>query len=202
MDALKVIQETFNVDLTQPSPIKLNMSRWHELGPLLDKIGCEKGLELGVYRGKFTSSLARQTKMKIYGVDAWTSYGNYVDYTKEDLENEAYLDAVRRTKDLPNVELIKGWSTEVAKTFGDNSLDYLFIDANHHYEFVVEDLKAWESKVKEGGIMMGHDYFEQRKLNFGVIDAVNGWVKSRHIKHLFLSRDNCPCYFWVKGDVL
>lgn len=199
MDALKAIQESFNVDLNQ-SVIQLPASRWHQLGPLLDKIGCVDGVELGVYRGRFTASLAKQTKMNIVGIDAWTVYGDYVDYSKNDLENEAYLDAVRRTKDYDNVTLMKGWSTEAAKNFPDNSLDYIFIDANHAFEFVVEDLKAWEPKIKEGGIIMGHDYFVHKKLNFGVIDAVNGWLKSRKIKHLFLWRDNCPSWMYIKGD--
>lgn len=199
-EKLGIISKKFGVSLDGENPIKLPASRWHELGPLLDDLGCQVGLELGVYRGKFTSSLARQTKMKLYGVDAWTVYGDYVDYSKTDLENEAYLDTVRRTKDLQNVTLIKGWSTDIAKTFEDNSLDYIFIDANHAYEFVVEDLKAWEPKIKEGGIIMGHDYFVHKKLNFGVIDAVNGWIKSRNIKHLFVWRDNCPSWMYIKGD--
>lgn len=199
MDTLDFIVKRYNLDLTQPNPIQIPASRWHDLGHMLTDLGFKNAAEIGVYKGKFTAALAKRApNMKIYAIDAWTSYDGYNDYCKEDLENEAYWETVRKTHDKPNVKLIKGWSTDVAKNFADNSLDYIFIDANHQYEFVVEDLKAWVPKVKKGGIVMGHDYFKMTKLNFGVIPAVNGWVETHHIKHLFVWKDNVPSWMFIK----
>ena len=39
----------------------------------------------------------------------------------------------------------------------DESLDFIFIDAGHEYEDVIEDITCWYSKVRPGGHIMGHD---------------------------------------------
>jgi hypothetical protein len=201
-DTLAFIQKRYNLDLNSPQPIKIPASRWHDLGHLLNDLKFETAAEIGVYRGRFTAALTKRApNMKLYGIDKWKVYPGYKDYGDNDLESEAYADAIRRTQDKPNVHLINAWSVDAAKTFADESLDYIFIDANHSYEFVVEDLKAWEPKVKTGGIIMGHDYFVMKKLNFGVIQAVNGWVETHHIKHLFTWSDNCLSWMYIKGDI-
>lgn len=200
-ETLNFIADRYKLDLNQSNPIKIPASRWHDLGHLLTDLGCKKGVEIGVYRGRFTAALAKRApNMELIGVDAWKVYPGYKDYENNDLESEAYLDAERRTKDYPQVKLLNSWSVDASKKFEDGSLDYIFIDANHTYEWVVEDLKAWAPKVKKGGIVMGHDYFRFNKLNFGVIQAVNGWVETHHINHLFTWTDNCPSWMYVQGD--
>jgi len=139
--------------------------------------------------------------MKWIGIDAWTVYKDYKDYCQTDLETEAEKAAIERVKNIKSVSLIKDWSVPASEKFEDGSLDFIFIDSNHTYEWVVEDLKAWAKKVKPGGIVMGHDYFVNRRFNFGVIEAVNGWVATHQINHLFKSKDQCPCWFYVQGDV-
>ena len=62
-------------------------------------------------------------------------------------------------------------STEAAEITLDGSLDFVFIDANHAYEFVMADIEAWLPKVEFGGIIAGHDYVN--KPNYGVTKAVN-----------------------------
>jgi cephalosporin hydroxylase len=49
-------------------------------------------------------------------------------------------------------------STDASKEFENKSLDFVFIDANHLYECVLQDIKAWLPKIKDGGIIAGHDY--------------------------------------------
>ena len=45
-----------------------------------------------------------------------------------------------------------------AATYPDQSLDFVFLDADHDYESVKADIAAWLPKVKPGGILAGHDY--------------------------------------------
>ena len=62
-------------------------------------------------------------------------------------------------------------SLEAAGMLKDESLDFAFIDANHSYEYVLADIKAWSPKVKMGGLIAGDDYVN--KPTYGVIQAVN-----------------------------
>jgi len=50
-------------------------------------------------------------------------------------------------------------SAAAAATYEDNSLDFVFIDADHTYESITQDIKSWLPKVKFGGIISGHDYW-------------------------------------------
>ena len=61
----------------------------------------------------------------------------------------------------------------------EESLDFVFIDAEHSYESVKEDVNGWAKKVRHGGIVSGHDYYKTRHGNTGVIDAVNEYVKEK-----------------------
>jgi len=55
-------------------------------------------------------------------------------------------------------DLVVGDSAEAADKFEDKSLEFVFIDADHNYEFVKKDILAWLPKIKEGGVLAGHDY--------------------------------------------
>ena len=48
---------------------------------------------------------------------------------------------------------------EAAEDFKDESLDFVYIDANHEFRYIAEDLAEWTKKVRKGGIVAGHDYF-------------------------------------------
>jgi hypothetical protein len=56
--------------------------------------------------------------------------------------------------------MIRGTSKKTSEIFHDSSLDFIYIDANHSYDFVKEDLELWYPKVKPGGWVMGHDYLK------------------------------------------
>jgi len=51
-------------------------------------------------------------------------------------------------------------SVEAAKDFSDESIDAVFIDGDHSFEAVKQDIMAWLPKVKPGGILCGHDIDE------------------------------------------
>ena len=52
---------------------------------------------------------------------------------------------------------IRGYSHDVAKQIPDDSVDLVFIDANHSYEYVKNDIIDYKPKIKLGGLLSGHD---------------------------------------------
>lgn len=200
MDTLSFITDRYKIDLSSADfLVKIGKSRWREMGRLFNDLGFKKGAEVGVYRGKFTAALAQNApNLELTGVDAWTSYPGYTEYAANDLENDAYAEAMEMAKKHKNVKLIKAWSVEAADRFEDGSLDFVFIDANHDYGNVLADIAAWSRKVRVGGLVSGHDYIKSKKYNFEVIEAVNKWCSDNNIKHLFLWRDLCPSWMYVK----
>ena len=70
-------------------------------------------------------------------------------------------------------------SDQAVHHFKDESLDFVFIDANHEYEEVKKDIELWYPKVKKGGIFAGHDYSDTWQ---GVVKAVNEWSLKNNIE--------------------
>ena len=54
--------------------------------------------------------------------------------------------------------MVRATSEVAADMFEDFSLDFVYIDANHAYDFVKQDIKLWYPKVKQNGYLCGHDY--------------------------------------------
>ena len=65
-------------------------------------------------------------------------------------------------------------STEqIAQEIDAGSLDLAFIDADHSYERIFADIRAWLPKVKTGGVLCGHDYGSSAGDHAGVKQAVH-----------------------------
>lgn len=194
---IKYIQDKFQLDLENTkSPIKLPIDKHRGLTTLFTELGYKVGAEVGVSKGRFSKWILhqmRKNKPKLFLVDDYPIYEDFGYYADPERQKACFEEAKKRLEKF-NCEWINKPSVEAAKDFLDESLDFVFIDANHHYEFVVEDIAKWSEKVKKGGIVSGHDYSRHM---FEVKAAVDGWVKSRKIKHLFLSQKH-NCWLYVK----
>ena len=69
-------------------------------------------------------------------------------------------------------------SPSAAARFADASLDFAFIDGNHVYEQVCADIRGWWPKIRQGGLLTGHDYgvYGDSKGEWGVQRAVDEFV--------------------------
>lgn len=200
MNTLKYILKKYEVELNENSFIvELPKSRWTDYPILLQELGMNKGVEIGVYKGKFSYILKKYNpKLDLTGVDPWNVYGDYKDYNEDELENEAYRQAKIRAEKY-GITLMKAWSMDAVKEFKDESLDFVFIDGNHDFEHVVEDVAKWSCKVRKGGIVSGHDFIKNEKRRFGVKEAVTAWCESYQIKPLFVFMgDSCPTWMYIK----
>ncbi|KKW09897.1 MAG: hypothetical protein UY48_C0051G0014 [Candidatus Gottesmanbacteria bacterium GW2011_GWB1_49_7] len=144
------------------------------------KVGVEVGTERGIYAHRICEKCPN---LKLYCVDPWLAYSEAgLVYTQEDFDSR-YEEARARLKDF-NCEIIKEKSMDALSKFEDDSLDFAFIDGDHHYEHVLEDIRGWYKKVKPGRVLYGHDFVERD--DFGVVKAVRGFVKENNIPPLFI----------------
>ncbi len=151
-----------------------------ELGPYLNRHGLVgEGAEIGVAEGRFSRQILEHWKgKKLYMVDAWRHLEGYEDISNvSDEEHEAkYLRAKAVASEFGNrAEIIRKPLLEAVDQFADRSLDFVYIDADHAYEAVFRDLRAWFPKLRPGGIFAGHDYLDGiiPEGRFGVKQAVD-----------------------------
>lgn len=129
------------------------------LADLLRELNAEIAVEVGVAGGWYSSILmAKNPQMKLYGVDPWVPYRGYTDYTKTSTFSKLLGEAEGRLLKYPNYEFLKEFSMDALKRFEDDSLDFVYIDANHGNPYVSQDINEWYKKVRPGGILAGHDY--------------------------------------------
>ncbi len=120
---------------------------------------------VGTYTGDFTEILCRECRPeKFYCVDPYTSYPEFLDtLNQQDLPARG-AEAHKRLDGIPGLRFMPLFSVDAAKTFPDGSVDFVYIDANHSYTYVLADLEAWWPKIKSGGLMAGDDAHDRDEL--------------------------------------
>lgn len=125
-------------------------------------------VEVGIYAGQSTHIFSQYFK-KVHAVDPWKDHDEYE-------HKMSVVEGVFDRFKAPNVIKHKKTSLEAAKDIKDKSIDFIYIDARHEYEYVMEDIKVWLPKLKDSGWMGGHDfYLHEGHINqaeFGVAKAV------------------------------
>lgn len=160
---------------------ELTRARCRDLVPRLPD-GPVLGAEIGVFRGLMSEALlSLRPDLTLIMVDSWAGHAQ-PRHSRSQAEVRA--EAERRVAPYGDrARIVQGDSLEVAGTVEDGSLDFAFIDADHAYEAVAADIRAWRPKVKPGGLLCGHDYHERwtEERGYGVVQAVdeavqaNGW---------------------------
>jgi cephalosporin hydroxylase len=137
--------------------------------------------EIGVEHGGFVDLYYKDNYI-IHLIDMWQTEGNdfYFSQKPNQVEN-GYNEVVKKYKDKKNVNIVKSKSIDAANRYEDNFFDLVYIDADHSYEAVLQDITYWFPKVKKGGIISGHDFdvptSNQYYANFGVGKAVREFFK-------------------------
>jgi hypothetical protein len=144
-----------------------------------------KGVEIGVFKGQFSKHILENWQGKLYLVDPWRGVENYIDSSNHDNHPTAYLDAMKSIEGFEDRSImIRCLSTQAVELFEDESLDFVYIDGNHAYEYVKDDIQLWFPKLKKGGLFAGHDYLRMNWEYKPGIDPEN--KKDKHI--------------WMRGD--
>lgn len=153
-------------------------------------------VEVGCWMGKSTIYMASRIrksrkKIKLYAVDTFKGSPNekymlaIVRQHRGSLFS-AFKQNLRDTRVASLVRPIVSTSLKASRKFERDTLSFVFIDACHTYEAVKADIAAWLPKVKQGGILAGHDIGTYS----GVAQAVGELLGSVPVKE--------NCWIFVK----
>jgi hypothetical protein len=137
--------------------------KWKGFRPSLKLLKDHKGLiccEVGVHNAENAENILKELDIKkLYLVDPYILYeecGKPIKKFDGDMLKKLSFKRLKEWND--KIVWIYKTSEEAHKDIPDNSLDFVYIDGNHQYESVIEDIRFWEAKVKDGSLIAGHDY--------------------------------------------
>lgn len=152
---------------------------------LIKKFNIKTIAEIGVARGHHSAHLLEAIPdLKLFSIDPWGLFTkeHKAMYTYHSLEDDEKI--YQKVKELLNPfgarSIIIRSTSERAIIEIKNLLDMIFIDADHTYESVKADLNLWWDKVKDNGIISGHDY--DHPCHPGVTVAVNEFFENKNLK--------------------
>lgn len=144
------------------------------------------GAEIGVHQGDFSAVLLEAlAPSTLHLIDPWhyepsptyqsALYGGRLERGQEEMDqrHDAVLARFAPEIERGQVEVHRGQSADVLAGFPDGALDWVYIDGNHLYEFVAQDLALSLQKTKVGGLVTGDDYTEGGWWEGGVKRAVD-----------------------------
>ncbi len=156
------------------------------LWKVINKKKLHNGAEIGVAYGGHAEHILSKTNTTLYCVDPYLHFNEYDDPMNVSNEefNKLFVFTKSRLKKFGSrVKMVRKDSV-VALKYVPEKLDFVYIDADHSYEGVSRDIGNWFGKIREGGIVSGHDYGH---VNFpGVKKAVDeffgrfGWEIHSH----------------------
>lgn len=143
--------------------------------------------ELGVASGDYTSKIIKIAKpKKLHLVDAWHS-----ERYNENLFNDV-KDRFKSDISSGKIEVHRNLSTLAVTNFPDDYFDWIYIDTSHSYEGTKAELELYASKVKNDGIIAGHDYTMgnwESQLRYGVMEAVHEFCVEHGWRIKYLTMD-------------
>ena len=160
------------------------MSFRKQVRRLVKENGYTRLAEVGIWRGDLSKSLAANPNMELlYLVDPHSTNWTDFEWEGEDYQCKMGATAPPTQKELDHihtdlksyfkkdkrVKFLRYPSSIAAEHVPNGSLDFVFIDAIHLYEYVMEDYAVWLPKIRIGGMIAGDDYSERFP---GVVRAV------------------------------
>lgn len=154
--------------------------------------------EIGVYKGDFSELILERGPKKLHLIDPWkyeldpaysgSWYGGALGNSQASMD-EIHGLVTRRFDSAIRaglVQLHRETSAVCSSQFPDNYFDWIYIDGNHLYEFVKQDLEMFLPKVKLHGLVAGDDYGSPGWWRDGVTKAVDEVVESGRFEKLLI----------------
>lgn len=124
-------------------------------------------VEVGAWLGKSACFMAEAIKesgkrIRFDAVDTWKGSPSEPVHREVVARHggsvfRAFLENLSTAGVLDFVTPVASTSLDAVKLYPDESLDFVFIDAEHRDHGCLQDIRAWYPKVKPGGTIAGHD---------------------------------------------
>ena len=147
--------------------------------------------EIGVWKADFSIRIQELTSPKeLHLIDPWEFQNEFPErmYGGSVAKNQMDMDRIHENvrnkfNSYQNVIIHRGDSNKILPEFANAYFDWVYIDGNHDYEYVLKDLRSCLSKVKPGGIIAGDDYKWEDKEGFPVKRAVHDFIEENNLEN-------------------
>ena len=173
--------------MTVIAPPKISDDRRQLLEKMPTNASC---VEIGVWKAEFSEHINQVTQpSQLVLIDPWAfqpdfplrMFGGSVAKTQTDMD--AIYQEVCQKMGGDHIRIIRKMSQDAVTDFPDGFFDWVYIDGNHYYDYVLQDLKAWFPKVKPGGYLTGDDYlWRDENGQCSVATAVSDFLQSTHCR--------------------
>lgn len=156
-------------------------------------------IEIGTRYGESAEIILKNFNINNYSViDPYESYEDYkIDGFNNIIKNnedKIFYETKNKLESInTNVKFYRTYSNNIStvNNFENNSVDLIFIDANHTYQYVMEDLENYYPKLKHDGILCGDDFFMRNDINDN-LKTLNGDYKENMVYEAVI--DFCKKY--------
>jgi hypothetical protein len=169
--------------------------------------------EIGVAKGDFSQEILSSTHpRRLHLIDPWerqerADYAvdpvNMVSAPEQDDRFHAVLARFREQIDAGIVEVHRKYSQDAAGSFASGQLAWIYIDGMHTAEAAYDDLVNYAPKIRDEGLIIGHDYtnhVQAQQWNFGVVAAVNRFVLEFGYAFVALTVEAFPTFVLTRSE--
>lgn len=176
-----------------------------ELPEFFKELGFKVGAEIGVYKGQFTEKFC-QKGLKMSAIDNWQVYlGGAENHQAQERQDVLYKKTMTRLSNY-DCTVIRKNSLDALSDFEPGSLDFVYLDADHSFRGIADDIYEWYRKVRSGGIISGHDYACADSIPWAhneyckVGEVVDAFIKAFDIENYYVFGRSKPLELEAKND--
>ena len=125
----------------------------------VNQLGIRSMVEVGVLYGALSERILRESPLlkRYYMIDPWRKFTASPAPTQRTWDSR-YRQVVALMEPFgKRAKILRMGSIEASSMFVPNSFDMVYLDANHSFEYVNNDIKAWWPKIHPDGYLAGHD---------------------------------------------
>ena len=145
--------------------------------------------EIGVFKGDFSEAILHVNRpRKLHLIDPWYPGAADLPNLDADATHASICERFASEIATDTVVMHREPSSAAAAHFLDATFDWIYIDGDHHYDTVRQDLDLYLPKVKAGGYIVCDDYHFAGNFDDGVTRAVDEFIARGRCRKVFKRR--------------